>query len=175
MADLTSGQKAAIKAAVNADPALVTAWAAAATSAVANALNLSDQAGGDIDAAREGILRALVGRSMLGKIYARIDVLNSRVQAALILSAAADVSTFETALQKIHNARLVFELLPSLTMTDGPTRVFIGNMLDALITEGVAVAADKTAISNLGKGTVSRSFIACGRSISEGELVASMI
>lgn len=169
---LTPEQKAAVKAAVQADPALATAWAARRYGDVTNALNLADQANGDVDVQRETILRALALRGVSGKTLARIDVLRAQVAAAI--AAAQSTAALEARLATLHGATEAFDKLPSFLMSKGPERAFIVAAVDALIAEGVAASNDRGPLLNLGKAAVSRAYLLTGGSLNEGEVIESM-
>lgn len=187
MVSLTPQQYANIKAAVNGDAALVTAWAARRYSEVQNALNLEDRPG-DVDVNKMQALRTVVSRNLTGKLLARIEILKMQIQAvmqraadlqasvgaAATAVAGVNISATETKLAALYNAWNLFSALDTIPFSDSATKSFVSATADAMIAEGVFVAGDKTAIMTLGTGMVSRSLIACGRAVSEGEIIEAM-
>jgi hypothetical protein len=144
--------------------------------ATADTLNAKTVAA-DVDVAIETIVRRLIGQGILGKVDARLDVLQIQIQsvmqraadlavsagAAATAVAALNVAATEARLAALHNSRRSLEMLTSYQMSDSATKAFVTAMLNALVTEGVLSDGERTGLLALAAGNISRAEQLFGR------------
>lgn len=110
----------------------------------------------DVDAPREKILRAIIVRGVLGKMRARLRMLQAKATALASTSLSAPgLVDLEAEMRVVENAHGAFELLPTFRTRDASVKAFVSDTLTSLVGLGLMASQDATAFLQIGRGSIS--------------------